>query len=273
MHPDVAKKRKEKYLREVTSLEEEIGVLQQTHGNNHPLIADAMKRLALLHVNQHENTQAETTFRDALHVAEQNGNAHPRERADLLRQFASFLENTGRPDRAIPLRKRASEVEMNAFNVSPPIVPDHDSAYAPSTNHTASGSKEVKKPSVPEMPSYSLHAEFIDQMVGSASKTFWTEVLGGGALPLLLALWGTRILVTSRVAFYGYRGSMLHDPLIVEGTPAILFGWVWILVAAGVHFHYFWPYRNRIVCAYGKAISIVVALVMLFWSMYLITQL
>ena len=126
---------------------------------------------------------------------------------------------------------------------------------------------------MPEVPAYSLHAEFIDEMVGSAPKTFWTEVLGGGAAPLLISMWGMRILATARVAFYGHRGSMLHDPLIVEGTPAILFGWVWILVAATVHFHNFWPYRNRMICAYGKAVSIVGALIMLFWSMYLIPQL
>ncbi len=110
---------------------------------------------------------------------------------------------------------------------------------------------------------YSAYDAFVDEMVGSASKSLWAQVLGGVLLPLGLALRGASIMAAGRTALYGTHGSLTTDPLIVTGVTAHLIGLIWLCGGALAHFHFFWPHRNRQVCAYGKTLSLVGGIVLL----------
>ena len=48
---------------------------------------------------------------------------------------------------------------------------------------------------------------------------------------------------------------MFVHPLVVTGFPAQALGIAWIAGAAYLHFHFFWPYRNAVICGLGKLIS------------------
>jgi uncharacterized membrane protein HdeD (DUF308 family) len=117
------------------------------------------------------------------------------------------------------------------------------------------------------MPERRQHVEFVEEMAGGARNTFWTRALGGVLLPLGLSAKGWAVISAQRMAFYGPRGIHFHDPLVVTGQLAVLFGAVWLCGAALAHFHFFWPHRNHTLCAYGKAIALAAGAVLLFVGM------
>jgi len=120
-----------------------------------------------------------------------------------------------------------------------------------------------ESPMTDERREYSAYSAFVDEMVGSASKSLWTQVLGGILLPLGLWLRGASIVAAGQTALYGTHGSLTTDPLIVSGVTAHLVGLIWLCGGALAHFHFFWPHRNRLVCAYGKTLSLVGGFVLL----------
>lgn len=120
-----------------------------------------------------------------------------------------------------------------------------------------------ENPMTDEDQEYSAYSAFVYEMAGAASKSLWTQVLGGILLPLGLGIHGARIMVAGLTMLYGTHGSLTTDPLILKGVTAHLIGLVWICGGTLAHFHFFWPHRNRVVCAYGKTLSLVGGFILL----------
>jgi uncharacterized membrane protein YphA (DoxX/SURF4 family) len=110
---------------------------------------------------------------------------------------------------------------------------------------------------------YSAWEAFVDEMAGSASKSAWTQVLGGILLPLGLGLRGASIMAAGRTTLYGTQGAFTMDPFIAVGATAQVVGLIWLCGGALAHFHFFWPHRNRWVCAYGKTLCMAAGFVLL----------
>lgn len=214
---------------------------QATYGAGHPAVAQALCDLAQLHQHHSDFGQAEQALTQALAIREQ----YPSDKAELvetLRSLARLHDVAGESDKSKPLSRRAARIEQEAFRTD-------------------------FRPVESAEPEYDAHADFVEEMAGSAPKTFWAEVLGGLILPAVLGLHGLRIMLSARVVFHGMHGSMAMDPLIVTGPAAVIFGAAWVCFAAFPHFHFFWPYRHRTLCSYGKAVSLITGAVLLLASM------
>lgn len=227
VHPAVKKRLAREHTQAVTAAEEAVASAGATYGDSHPQVAAALSRLARLHQSRSDFDHAEAAFLRALAIREKN----PTDSAGLveeLRAVARLYDASGRGDRAPPLMQRAARIEADAF-------------------------QSGMRPAESAEPEYDARAEFVEEMVGSAPKTRWTELLGGLLVPAGLGVRGLSIIVSGRTAFYGAHGSMMGAPLIIRGAAAVMLGLVWVCGAAFAHFHFFWPYRNRALCSYGKA--------------------
>jgi len=235
LHPAVKKRMAREHAKAVKTAEEAVASARASYGEEHPQVAVALANLGKLHQGHSEFAQAETALTQALVIREKR----PSDAAGLagsLRDLARLHDAAGQGEKARPLMQRAARVESEAFRTD---VEPVESAE----------------------PEYDAHAEFVENMAGSAPKTFWTQTLGGLLLPAFLAFRGVTILVSGRMIIY-LRGSLSR--MVVEGAAAHMAGLVWLCAAAFAHFHFFWPYRNRTLCSYGKAVSFVVGIVLLF---------
>ena len=241
LHPAVKKRMAREHAKAVKTAEEAVASARASYGEEHPQVAVALANLGKLHQGHSEFAQAETALTQALVIREKR----PSDAAGLagsLRDLARLHDASGQGEKARPLMQRAARVESEAFLVSSPTA----------------------EAELPEME-YSASAEFVENMAGSAPKSFWAQTWGGLVLPVIPLIIGLVFLVRGRIAIYGHRGHIyLHGPLIVEGPAARMWGLVWLCAAAFAHFHFFWPYRNRVLCSYGKAVSFVAAIILLF---------
>lgn len=241
IHPAVKQKLEQEHARALRAAEAEVAAARLEHGDIHPRVAKTLCALGELHQRHSDFDSAEAAFLQALAIREKNP-ADTQGLVGALRALARFYESRGENGRSRPLMQRAARTEAQAFQAD-------------------------MRPVESLEPEYSAHADFVEEMAGSAPRTFWTELLGGVLLPGGLALRGVSIAASRRTAFYGLRGSMLHDPLIVTGGAAVMIGLVWLCAALLAHFHFFWPYRNRTLCSYGKTAAFVVGILLLFGAL------
>jgi len=220
------------------------------HGDGHPRVADALRALAALCRSGGDAAAAEPLLQEALAIRDAHAETDPQACIEALRDLAHLLDLTMRPAEARPLLRRAARMESAAFQpASPtPSVPAQDKAD-------------------------DARAEFIETMAGSAPKSFWTQTLGGIVIPLALAIGPMIIMVTGRFRYYGGAGGVRWvRPLLVEGAAARGMALAGIGVALFLHFHYFWPYRHRVLCAYGKTAAFVLTMTALFTGLTLLQK-
>ena len=235
IHPAVKERMAREHAKAVKTAEKAVASARASYGEAHPQVAVALAALGKLHQGHSEFAQAESALTQALAIREKHA-SDAAAFVDALRDLARLHDAAGQAEKARPLMQRAAGVESEAFRAD---VEPVESAE----------------------PEYDARAEFVENMAGSAPKTFWTQTLGGLLLPAFLALRGTAILASGRMVIY-LRGSLSR--MVVEGAAAHMAGLVWICFAAFAHFHFFWPYRNRPLCSYGKAVSFVAGILLLF---------
>lgn len=244
VHPAVRARLEREYAKAVKEAEEAVASARASYAEHPAQLAAAFSSLGKLRQRHSDFSQAEEAFKQALAIRETSP-SDATELAAALRELARMYDAAGQAGECRPLMQRAARIESEAFR-----------STAPPPELEVSGLE------------YSSHADFVENMAGSAPKTFWTQNLGGLVLPLSPLLAGLTFVVRGRVAIYGHRGHMfVHGPLIVEGAAARMWGMAWLCAAAFAHFHFFWPYRNRTLCSYGKAISFVVGALMLFLAL------
>jgi len=238
MHPAARRRLERQHEEQIAAAKEGVSAAETTYGQDHPEVAAALARLGKLHQSMGEFDEADEALSRALALREKRAETEPEPHVQALRNLATLYDVCGRQEEARPLLQRAATAESSAFRSSMQPVESAE-------------------------PEYNAHADFVEEMAGSAPKTPWTQIIGGVLLPLGLAAKGLTIVVKGRVAFYGARGSMIGDPLIVKGAPAVMMGLVWVCAAAFGYFHFFWPHRNRTLCSYGKAVSFIAAILLL----------
>ena len=238
VHPAVKQRIAREHAKAVKAAEETISSARASYGKLHPQVAVALSNLGKLHQGHSEFEQAETAFKQALAVREK----HAPDAAALvaaLRDLARVHDAAGQGEKVPSLMQRAARIESEAFRADTEPVESAE-------------------------PEYDSRAEFVENMAGSAPKTFWTQTLGGVVLPGGLALYGVVAIVNGRVAMHFRNSAFRGGPLIVEGSTARMIGLVWVCAALFVHFHFFWPYRDRTLCSYGKATALVLGVIFLF---------
>lgn len=236
VHPAVKQRQAREYAKAVKTAQDAVTSARSTYGESCPQVAEALCSLGLLHQVHSNFAAAKAVFLKALSIREQD-ESDSTNLVRTLRATARLYDASGQDERARLFMQRATRIESDAF-------------------------KANRHPVESAQPEYSAHADFVEEMAGCAPKTFWTQALGGILLPLFLGFRGTALVVVGRMALYG-RG-WLSGPLIVEGAAARMIGLVWLCGAAFAHFHFFWPYRNRTLCSYGKAVAFVAGFVLLF---------
>jgi tetratricopeptide (TPR) repeat protein len=235
IHPAVKQRMARERAKAVKAAEDAVASARASYGEEHPQVATALANLGKLHQGHSDFGQAEAAFKQALTIREKR-TSDAAALVAALRDLARLHDTAGQGEKARPLMQRAARVESEAFRTD---VEPVESAE----------------------PEYDAHAEFVENMAGSAPKTFWTQTLGGLLLPAFLALRGATILASGRMVIY-LRGALSR--MVVEGAAAHMAGLVWLCAAAFAHFHFFWPYRNRTLCSYGKAVSFVMGILLLF---------
>lgn len=91
-------------------------IYKKTLGPVHHLIAGTLKNFGELYSDQKEYEQAESYYVQALTILEQSlGSNHPTV-ASYLDDYATFLEKTGRKDKARKLRKRIQHIRIDNKN-------------------------------------------------------------------------------------------------------------------------------------------------------------
>lgn len=227
------------YSNAVTVAENTIASAQKSYGDSHPQVANELCRLGELHQRHSDFDAANHAFTKALSIQEQN----PKDTAGMitvLRYFARFHDISGAPYKSKPLMQRAANIESAIWK---------------------NGEKSVESAE----PEYNAHDEFVAELSGNVPKTFWFQTLGGIVIPLIAALLGIKVLVIGRVAMRT-RYSPL-TPLMIYGTTARMIGLVWICAALFIHFHFFWPHRNRKICSYGKIMAAIIGSLLLFTAL------
>jgi tetratricopeptide (TPR) repeat protein len=235
VHPAVKNRLAREHAKAVKAARDAVAAAHASCGKEHPRVAAALAALGKLHQGHSEFELARTAFEDALRIREQHA-FDAVALATALRDLARLYDVAGQGEKARPLLQRAARVESEAFQAD-------------------------IRPVASAEPEYDAHAEFVEDMAGSAPKTFWTQTLGGLLLPAFLAFRGVAILTSGRMIMY-LRGSLSR--MVVEGAAAHMAGLVWLCAAAFAHFHFFWPYRNRTLCSYGKTVSFIAGILLLF---------
>jgi len=226
LHPNVAKRQTKELARQVAAAEETLTAARAAHGESHPQVADALSALGLLHQQQSVFDKAETALLEALAIREKHPADTPAQ-VEQIRMLARFYDISGHRDKVRPLLQRAAQMESHAFQTG-------------------------MCPVAPAEPPADDFEEFVENMVVTLPNTFWTWFSGGILLPLVLAYIGFFPAVRGRITLYGRSPG---TAILVEGIAAHMLGMAWIMAAAYAHFQFFWPHRNRKVCALGRVIS------------------
>ena len=238
INPGVQRRIDREYSKAVTAAENAVTAAITSYGEIHPQVADALCRLGELHQKHSDFDAAESDFTKALLIREQITTDIPG-LVKTLRILACMYDISGQTNKAKPLQQRAAQIESDIWKSEEKAVESCE-------------------------PEYDAGAEFVEDMAGSAPKTYWTELLGGIAAPFFAAIKGIHILMVGHVAMYSRNSSFIGNPLIIYGTTARMVGLVWICAALFIHFHFFWPYRNRKLCSYGKATALISGTLLLF---------
>lgn len=98
----------------------------------------------------------------------------------------------------------------------------------------------------------------VEMLIGSPPDTRAARRWGGMLGPLVAMAAGLWYVVTGVARVYG-RYHYHRPPLVVSGPGARALGVGLLALGLIMHFHFFWPYRNKYVAAFGKVISFLVA--------------
>ena len=111
--------------------------------------------------------------------------------------------------------------------------------------------------------------DLLADIAGSPPEGFGARVLGGFVAPIVIALLSLHPFLTGTVCLY--RKANPGVPAVTAtGSGAVAFGLLILSVAAFLHFHFAWPYRNETVAGLGKLLSFLagtIFAVVFFWKL------
>lgn len=95
---------------------------------------------------------------------------------------------------------------------------------------------------------------------GSGVRFMTVRILAGCVLPFLVGIPGLITIVRRKgfVAGGGWaaRGGVMPAGVAVTGVTAVVYGLAWVCLAAGFHFHFFYPMQRYTLSAKGKMWSV-----------------
>ncbi|QQE13232.1 hypothetical protein JD969_07175 [Planctomycetota bacterium] len=84
------------------------------------------------------------------------------------------------------------------------------------------------------------------ELAGPLADYFWKKWLIGVAFSVIMTLWGVWVIVTQHLIAYGYGRAFGWFKIEVYGFKAMWIGVLFLMLAAVVHFRYFWKHTKRL---------------------------